>query len=496
MKLIEYMLRDKIGLDAASIGSSLIQRTVRLRMKALGLKTPEHYQRLLSSSKGEWDELIEAVVVTETWFFRDREPFSVLIRLLLNEWLPAHPGKAVSVLSIPCSSGEEPYSLVMGLLDAGVPPERFQVDAIDISARVLARARRGLYGRNSFRGQGLEFRDRYFQPVKEGFFISPAVRDLVRFSQGNLLDDGFADAKGAYDFIFCRNLLIYFDRPTQQKALNKIANLLISNGVLFVGPAELPLVIEQGFVSANISMAFACRKALRDSVPDNQVLARPGRHQGGRSSLPNGALPGPATRKVDLPSADAGKGAATYALPQVSPVPLAKTTVLHRPGPVKSPPSFLAGIDDNSQAERPAPPVPPVPSREQRSSSTVQTTRVAALAPPMVEPQPETLRPDLVRARNLADAGRLAEAAAICEKHLGQCPGSAQAYYLLGLISDANGSSSAVDYYRKALYLDPRHDETLLQLALLAEKGGDLLQARTYKRRFERLRQKVKRQVQ
>src|SRR2546421_6202395 len=119
MKLIEVLLREAIGLDAASIGSGLIDRTVRLRMKNLGLKQVEEYRKALAASRAEWNELIEAIVVTETWFFRDREPFAALVRLVRDEWLPAHPTAPLRLLSLPCSSGEEPYSLAMALLAAG-----------------------------------------------------------------------------------------------------------------------------------------------------------------------------------------------------------------------------------------------------------------------------------------------------------------------------------------------------------------------------------------
>jgi chemotaxis protein methyltransferase WspC len=273
MKQVEDRLRLTIGLDAASIGSTLIERIVRLRMKSHGIKRIEEYERLLQSSRPEWDELVESVLVTETWFFRDREPFAAFVRLVAEEWLPAHKTDLLRVLSVPCASGEEPYSLVMALLEAGVPAQRFHVHAVDISARALARASRAIYGKNSFRDKDLSFRGRYFQATKEGFTLSPDIRSLVSFQQGNLLSPDFMAGRENYDFIFCRNLLIYFDRPTRSVALEKVDRLLAPGGVLFVGPAEQPLVIDYGFVSANIPMASACRKASPAS---------------GRSDLPRG----------------------------------------------------------------------------------------------------------------------------------------------------------------------------------------------------------------
>lgn len=140
MQRIEALLRREIGLDAASIGSALIERTIRLRMRRHELKHIGQYRELLESSPQELRELIEAVVVTETWFFRDREPFNAFAQLALTDWLPRHPAGALRVLSVPCSSGEEPYSLAMKLLEAGVSDTRFAIDAVDISANALARA--------------------------------------------------------------------------------------------------------------------------------------------------------------------------------------------------------------------------------------------------------------------------------------------------------------------------------------------------------------------
>src|SRR6185436_8729548 len=93
---------------------------------------------------------------------------------------------------------------------------------------------------------------------------------------------------------------------------------------------------------------------------------------------------------------------------------------------------------------------------------------------------------DLAHAQRLADAGQLAEVSAICEAHLRQQGPSAPAYYLLGLVCDAGGDARAIEYYRKALYLNPNHYETLLQMALLAEKNGDKANARVLRQRAQR----------
>jgi len=399
------MLREKIGLDAASIGSSLIERTVRLRMKHLNLRKGREYQELLSSSEGEWHEFLESVLVNETWFFRDSHPFTTLTRLILEEWLPTHPTGKVKILSLPCSSGEEPYSIGMALLDTGICPEKYQIDAVDISDRALARAERGIFRKNSFRGKQLGFRDRYFQVIREGYLLDPIIKNSVRFRAGNILSADFIPLQPAYDYIFCRNLLIYFDRPTQEKALRIIGKLLAADGMLFVGPAELPLALEQGFISAQIPMAFACHKDPNRPVPSEASAFI---KRGGRALSPTVARPRNHNRR---------------------------------------------------------------PSRQNQSA-------VVALS--------KDSRLDLEHARRLADAGRLLEAAAICEAHLQERGASAQAYYLLGLVRDASGEASAVDCFRKALYLEPDHYESLLHLAFWWEKNGQPARARTFKSRAQR----------
>jgi len=260
MKSIENLLRSSIGLHAATIGSSVVEYTIRSRMARLGLSCHDAYLALLRNSPAEWNNLVETMVVTETWFFREKQPFAALVRLVVEEWLAAHPTETLRLLSVPCASGEEPYSMAMALLDAGLPAARFQIDAVDISARALAFAQRGVFGRNSFRGADLDFRNRYFASSKTGYLLNPAVRKLVHFQRGNILAHDCLAGTAVYDFVFCRNLLIYFDRPTQAETLTKLQRLLVPHGVLFTSAAELPLALEHGFASVDMPRSFAGRK--------------------------------------------------------------------------------------------------------------------------------------------------------------------------------------------------------------------------------------------
>ena len=144
------LLRKTVGLDVASVGVSLIERAVKQRVIANDLRNISQYADLLQSCEPELQSLVEEVVIPETFFFRYPESFAALRQIVGEQFL--FGTKKLRALSVPCSTGEEPYSIAMTLLDAGLSLERFQIDAIDISAHLLDIARLGIFGGNSFRG--------------------------------------------------------------------------------------------------------------------------------------------------------------------------------------------------------------------------------------------------------------------------------------------------------------------------------------------------------
>ena len=185
--ILESLLEEKIGLDTDAIGRKVIERAVRLRMDDCQSSTLEAYAKVLATSNEEWKHLIEGVVVPETWFFRNRKVFHYLARFVQDSWLNENPGRTLKALSIPCSTGEEPYSIAMAFMDAGIPEDRFSIEGADISETALSKARCGVYGQGSFRGKDLTFRDCYFKPKTHGHEILSHVRDKVRFKLGNVL---------------------------------------------------------------------------------------------------------------------------------------------------------------------------------------------------------------------------------------------------------------------------------------------------------------------
>src|ERR1700730_4822529 len=253
------LLRQTIGFDVATVGHSLIERAVKQRLSMNDLRSIWQYVDLLQRSESELQNLVEAVVIPETFFFRYPETFAALRQIVGEQFL--FQSRKLRVLSVPCSTGEEPFSLAISLIDTGLSEEKFQIDAIDISEHALSFARLSLFGSNSFRGTELSFRDRNFRQTGAAFQLCDRLRQCVQFQQGNLLEKGFRSGSEPYDFIFCRNLLIYFDTGAQDRALKSLRQLLKSDGLLFVGPAETGLLSQHGFTSKRLPMAFAFQKS-------------------------------------------------------------------------------------------------------------------------------------------------------------------------------------------------------------------------------------------
>jgi chemotaxis protein methyltransferase WspC len=263
---IARLLKGAMGLDPDSVGLSTIQRAVQDRQSACRLEDVQAYLNHLRTSDSELLELIEAVVVPETWFFRHLEAYVELARMIREDWLSSHATGVLRLLSLPCSTGEEPYSMAMALLDAEIPASRFQIDAVDISERALGLARSAEYGKNSFRGTDLAFRDRYFDLKQTRWQLRDRVRSQVRFQQGNVFSVSFLPGAEIFDVIFCRNMLIYFDRFAQEHVVMVLRRLLTERGTLFVGPSETTLLMRHDLVSAKVPRTFAFHKRTADSV--------------------------------------------------------------------------------------------------------------------------------------------------------------------------------------------------------------------------------------
>ena len=264
----QALLRHATGL---SVTKSVAERAVGQRMEQTGFTESAAYLQALTPA--EMTQLIELVVVPESWLFRDPQAFYATVALVQERWAR---GRATRILSIPCAGGEEPYSMVMALRDGGVPKQAFSIDAYDLSPGCIERAQAGIYGRNAFRAQDVAFRERYFTHVADDAYrIHDALRAQVTFRQGNLLQFDTASCSHHYDVIFCRNLLIYFDKPTTRAAIAKLSALLADDGMLLAGYAEVPSFCQNGFAPLQFRQAFALKKDSTPPAAASQVAPLP-----------------------------------------------------------------------------------------------------------------------------------------------------------------------------------------------------------------------------
>lgn len=242
---VRDLIESQAGISGQVLTEAQLVALLQERMTQKKIIEPSLYLALLQTKKEEFQTFLERIVVSETWFFRHRASFDFLTSLLKQEKKTPY-----RILSAPCSSGEEPYSLAMALLDAGFSTTEFAIDALDVSETVLAKARQGEFKKRAFRSKESKYRDKYFQVFdNEIYKISDLVKKPVHFIHGNLFADATWEqlALHRYRVIYCRNCLMYFHPQAQATIVDRFSNLLESNGLLFVSPVEIPIAVRHGF---------------------------------------------------------------------------------------------------------------------------------------------------------------------------------------------------------------------------------------------------------
>lgn len=195
---------------------------------------------------------IDAMATHESFFFRDQTPFDQLRETILPRLIEARAhSRSLRIWSAACSSGQEPYSLAMLLAEEQLRMSGWRIDilATDLSLPILERARTGLYSEFEVRRGLTDARlARWFTRQGDGWLLSPQIRSMVRFAPHNLLDG--ATGPGRFDLIFCRNVLIYFDRERKRQALAGLAAMIEPHGALVLGSAETVVGLDSAFAPA------------------------------------------------------------------------------------------------------------------------------------------------------------------------------------------------------------------------------------------------------
>jgi chemotaxis protein methyltransferase CheR len=193
------------------------------------------------SSEDELQTIINALTINETYFFRETAQLDSLVSEVLDEISANRPGEMLRIWSMPCSSGEEPYSIVLYLLEKWPGLEHVDIEIVgsDIDTQILNRASEGIFSERSVKNLSEDMLDKYFKPLSDGRYqIIDDIRQSVRFTNVNLSIRKQVQSIGPVDVIFCRNLLIYFDDESRRQAAEQFYDLLNPGGVVFLGHSE------------------------------------------------------------------------------------------------------------------------------------------------------------------------------------------------------------------------------------------------------------------
>lgn len=214
----------------------LVQSRLAKRLRATHLSSYEEYLELVAKDPNELSFMVDVLTTNKTNFFREPAHFDFMTDQLVPRW--NRDPRPVRIWSAACSTGEEPYTIAMTMVDAS--PElakRTRVLCTDLASHVLSKAKAATYRRDAAGDVPKELLSKHFEAVgKNELRVKPALREMVRFARLNLLDEW--PMKGPFQLIFCRNVMIYFDKETQLQLAERFRAMLEPGGYLFIGHSE------------------------------------------------------------------------------------------------------------------------------------------------------------------------------------------------------------------------------------------------------------------
>jgi chemotaxis protein methyltransferase CheR len=420
------IVKERCGLCFEEAKSVKLGDGIRARMSELGIAEDSDYLACLKRDEDEFHCLVNLLTINETYFFREPVHLDLLVNRLFPEMLASKkPHEPVRILHAGCSTGEEPYSLMMKLLEKYSKniKERVSITGVDIDSDALKRAEKGIYSGLSFRCFPNALRKKYFESeVHDRYRIRDFVRDGVRFTEMNLMSEAYPDALHGMDAIYYRNVSIYFEPQTQRRIFDRLGGLLNENGWLFVSSTET-LSHNNGSLSlVELDKVFCYKKGIEVSIGDR-------RHE---------ALAGPAARE---PLVKANTPAVVR-----TPVPAPPKAAGPEHRPVITVPK-KAGIDtpraDHSLFDSAL--------VLAKGKSYEEALRSIDL---LLEQDPAFIKAYMLKAGILINMKQLVEAEKVCNRSLELDRWSLEGHLLLGLIAKlGNDIESALRRFNEALYI-------------------------------------------
>jgi chemotaxis protein methyltransferase CheR len=238
-RLCEFLYR-RTGMLFVDSKRYYIDRRLTERIAATGSTSfPSYFAMLRADADREIEHLVNAFTVNETYFNREDHQLSCLTSDLLGNVLRV--GESIRIWSVPCSTGEEPYSIAIWLMENWREVDRHNIEIVgsDIDTRVLAAAAEGIYGERALNRLSRDVIHRYFRPVAgDKYQIDPGLRDSIQFTRANLVDAQDMAGYRDFDVVFCRNVLIYFDDTSRRTAAENLYDCLRPGGYICLGHSE------------------------------------------------------------------------------------------------------------------------------------------------------------------------------------------------------------------------------------------------------------------
>lgn len=437
------ILNHRAGLKLQAEGEFGLTVALRGRMRALGLSDSSSYLERVqgAAGDGELHLLLPLVTVGKTDFFRDERQFVAMREKLVPRRLAVarREGRPLRIWSAGCASGEEPYSLAMTALEAGALPAEIELLATDVNHEVIEAAEAGIYPLRRVRPISEERRRRFFDLQGEALRVRNELRSLVRFEVRNLADPSLPFPDGTVDFVFCRNVLIYFDPASIQRVLDGFHRLIAPTGFLALGYSESLYRVFSRFQLTEVEGAF-----LYERPADGAPVVAPTRSR-------------PITQPmVEIPAPTANPAAVTAYLPRIE-VNAPGTPQGRRRSATPPLPDSLSLPFSRPRAQTELP--PQSPHRLSRAIELVEQGEfhdAVDLLRTLVAAEPQNLCGWLTLGNVMTVMRRFEEAFLAYESALGVEPLSAEARLCLGIARfEARNAAGANEEFGRVLFLDP-----------------------------------------
>jgi chemotaxis protein methyltransferase CheR len=447
------LVAGRLGLALDESKQDILAEALRGRLDAVQGSADQYLSELSAKSypSVELRRLAEALTVTETYFLRNAQQLRAFIETALPQRLSARaPSSMIRILSAGCASGDEPYSLAIALREE-LPSvaDLVSITAVDINPAMLSKARRGIYTEYSLRDVPPAMRARWFHTDAKGFTLDPRIRDAVTFDERNLIqDDGVLWQPNAWDVVFCRNVIMYFDPLLARAVTTRIARSLVPGGFLFLGHAETLRGLSGDFHICHTHDTFYYRRkdALCEAPADDVTIHA--RAEQALQPLNDGApwieVVRSTTERIRALADSTADSTVTAAPPALA---------------AEHTPSELQGVLTSLSSER-------------FEGALAQLDSL----PPEQASDPAAL---LMRAITQAHLGTLAAAEQTCQQLIASDEMSAGAHYVLALCREGrNDIRGAVEQDQVAVYLDPDFAMAQVHLGVLTRRQGEKASAR------------------